>query len=121
MISTSDGTDSMMSMRRMISASKRPPITPEKQPSKPPIKHEEKATNRPTPTDCWLPNKTRLNRSRPTSSVPNQCSADGAAKRSARFSAFGSWLASQGAKIMHSNTIKVIARPAIVSGLRRIW
>ena len=72
MVNTSDGIDSIMSIRRIISASLRPPSTPERQPSSEPLIPAINTTASPAATDCWLPISTRLNRSRPTSSVPNQ-------------------------------------------------
>ncbi|CAH0326539.1 hypothetical protein SRABI106_04690 [Rahnella aquatilis] len=118
MVNTSDGTDSMMSIQRIISASTTPPTTPEKQPSNEPVVPAMITTASPAATDCWLPISTRLNRSRPTSSVPNQCSAEGACKRSVRLMAFGSCGTSHGEKIMMKSTISMIASPNIVSGLR---
>jgi len=69
--------------------------------------------------DCWLPTSTRLNRSRPTSSVPNQCWADGACKRAVRSSAFGSCGTIHGETTIISSITIIITPPISVSGLLR--
>ena len=72
MVSTREGTDSTMSVQRMMTVSTTPPTEPEKQPSTEPVMPDTGTTNRATATDWRLPYRIRLNRSRPTSSVPNQ-------------------------------------------------
>ncbi|MNE59186.1 hypothetical protein D3C80_1542650 [compost metagenome] len=51
MVSTSEGTDSIISMQRIISASTVPPITPEKQPSSEPMPPASTTTASPAATD----------------------------------------------------------------------
>ncbi|MNT33519.1 hypothetical protein D3C72_1694520 [compost metagenome] len=51
MVSTSDGTDSMISIQRIINASTVPPITPEKQPSSEPMLPAKTTTASPAATD----------------------------------------------------------------------
>ncbi len=119
MVSTREGMESIMSITRIIMASPRPPSTPDKQPSSEPIPPAMATTASPAAMDCWLPTSTRLNRSRPTSSVPNQCCADGACKRAVRSSAFGSCGTIHGDSTI-SNSIRImITPPASVSGLLR--
>lgn len=62
-VSTNEGIDSMISISRMISASLRPPSTPERQPSSEPPIPAISTTASPAAIDCWLPISTRLNRS----------------------------------------------------------
>ena len=63
------------------------------------------------------PYSTRRNTSRPSSSVPNQCAADGAA-RIANFCASGLYGAISGAKIAISTQTPITARPTRASGRR---
>src|SRR5437588_579118 len=57
----------------------------------------------PTSIEMRAPKITREKMSRPTSSVPNQCAADGGIKRDGRLSAAGSCGASSGANIANCN------------------
>ena len=118
-VSTSEGIDSMISISRMISASLRPPSTPERQPSSEPLIPAISTTARPAAIDCWLPISTRLNRSRPTSSVPNQWDSEGACRRAVRSIALGSCGTSHGEKIIRNSMINIMAPPISVSGLLR--
>ncbi len=63
------------------------------------------------------PNSTRENTSRPSSSVPNQCAADGAA-RMVNFCASGFCGAISGAKIAITAQAPITPRPARASGRR---
>ena len=60
----------------------------------------------------------RESMSRPSSSVPSQCAAEGPERRSGRLIAAGSWGAIQGAKM--ASTVKITTRtiPAAASGFR---
>ena len=119
MVSTSEGMESITSIMRIIMASPRPPSTPDKQPSSEPIPPAITTTASPALIDCWLPASTRLNRSRPTSSVPNQCSADGACRRAVKSSALGSCGTIHG-DVTISRSIRImIAAPISVRGLLR--
>ena len=78
------GTASIASVsaheHRVHRAADRPAVPPTITPMPP----ATAAASSPTASDTRAPCSTRANRSRPSSSVPNQCSADGAARRLAR-------------------------------------
>src|ERR1700736_5163116 len=57
--------------------------------------------------------------SRPSSSLPNQCAAEGGSRRVGRLIAAGSWGAIQGAKIANSTKIDTNTTPVAARGLWR--
>src|SRR6266852_7930925 len=57
--------------------------------------------------------------SRPSSSLPNQCAAEGGSRRVGRLIAAGSWGAIQGAKIANSTKIDPNTTPVAARGLWR--
>src|SRR4029077_711645 len=57
--------------------------------------------------------------SRPNSSVPNQCAADGGINREGKLSVAGSWGASSGANIANITKTITITAPAVAKGRLR--
>ncbi len=68
---------SPMSITRMMTISTQPPNQPATEPTNIPIRKGRIAPIKPTASDTRAPTQTRVHRSRPAESVPNQCSALG--------------------------------------------
>ena len=68
---------------------------------------------RPMPREMRAPKRMRLNRSRPSSSVPNQCRAEGPLRALFRSVSIGSWEAMKGAKIAHRRNRAMMPRPSM--------
>ena len=74
---TSDGMHTPTSMMRMMSISTQPPKKPDRPPKKMPMIWGTMAPPRPMIREIRAPTQTRVHRSRPPASVPNQCSTLG--------------------------------------------
>src|SRR5690554_3434724 len=85
------------SARRIIKTSIRPPKYPAKAPSTRPILKEIDTDTKPTDSEILPPYRVRAKMSRPISSVPNQCSAEGGWLRARKSARLGSYGVSQGA------------------------
>ena len=70
----------------------------------------------PADSDARAPQITRDSRSRPTSSVPNQCAADGALRTADQLVASGSYGATQGASSASSATSTSTTAPNTAVG-----
>ena len=84
-----------------------------------PRMQENAATHPPTQRDTLAPYITRINRSRPNSSVPKRCPFPGGCRRSATTMAFGSVLFKIGTRTANNRIITNPTHPMINPGLAR--
>ena len=124
MANSRPGIDSMMSTMRMHTASTQPPKAPATRPSAMPNVAPMISDTTPITRDWRAPHTRRLNTSRPSWSMPSQCSADGpglfpGVTWSSQVLAPGSYGAMSGAKIatIRKNAMRVV--PMMASGLWR--
>src|SRR5262249_11975126 len=85
------------SVRRMRVASTQPLRYPPTAPTSVPNAEARSADRTPIDNETRAPHSTRVSTSRPSSSVPNQCANDGAARRLARSSDSGAYGETTGA------------------------
>jgi hypothetical protein len=121
--SSSDGTDSRMSVKRIRMLSAQPPRAPAAPPMIIPATRPIRVAITPTISDCREPTMSRLSRSRPFSSVPSGKPSRGGSGvfcriSSIRYRTVGSFGASNGAKIASRMKISTITAPTIATGLR---
>ena len=119
MASRMDGTDIRLSITRIATASKlrrKPNIKP----INVPVAAESTAAETPTIREICAPYNTLEYTSRPSMSVPNQNSAEGARPRLIASMAVGSTVPSQGANTARSTIISSSVPPATIAGLRRM-
>src|ERR1700728_659247 len=81
----SQGNDKNKSVIAIAARAQVPPRYPANPPTKAAINVESKAAAGARRSEIRVPYKTRANRSRPISSVPSQCTCDGAASASSRY------------------------------------
>src|SRR5260221_13422933 len=84
-----------------------------------PSRSEHATTLLPTNKEIRAPQISRERMSRPSSSVPHQCCADGVCKRFGRSMCAGSCGAIQGAKIAENTKMETSTTPMAASGLWR--
>ena len=99
---TMSGKLSITSIARMTSASNQPRRQAAITPSGTPTRNAKATPPTPTPSVARAPSRMRLKTSRPSWSVPNQCSADGGFSVWAKFCLNGSSGASMGPKMASS-------------------
>ena len=111
------GKANTRSATRISTLSTQPPKKPATPPTIAPIPMAAMIRMTASGSVIRAPNSTRENTSRPSSSVPNQCAPDGAAKM-VNFCASGLSGAISGAKIAITAQAAITAIPARASGLR---
>src|SRR6266851_1577899 len=89
-------------------------------PTKVPKTPADPTTTTPMTSEIRAPYRIRLAMSRPSESVPSQCSGEGGFRRTARSSASGSYGASTGAKSAHAASIAMSASATTFKGLERM-
>src|SRR5690606_19975106 len=120
MASTRAGKATMTSITRMRIRSNGPPSQPLKPPRTTPATPASTTTPKPAPMERRPPSRTRANRSRPTSSVPNQWAVEGGCSRRIKSTEFGSCRASQGAITDATRGTRTSSRPTrAIQGRRR--
>jgi hypothetical protein len=106
------------SITRMIGPSAQR-TKPDTRPSTTPKKVASTATAAPTIIDTRPPHTARLNTSRPSASVPNQCSAEGVCMRASGSMSCGSCVAIHGAAMDSTATATSSSAPTISVGCLR--
>src|SRR5262245_2631118 len=81
---------------------------------------DTETTTRPTSSEMRAPARTLARMSRPSSSRPNQCAADGPASRSGRSCMAGSPIGSSGPISAASTAIETMAAPTLLIANPRI-
>src|SRR5262245_33968413 len=110
--STSGGNDSTASISRITSPSRRPPAYPAASPRRPPATSAMATEPSPAASDPRVPQMPRDSTSRPTLSVPSQCSASGRVSAWPRSCRRGSWGETTGASAATANASSVTPRPS---------
>src|SRR6185503_2358072 len=116
----SAGNARKTSVRRMSASATRPPAYPAMRPTIVPSAPASATTTTPMTSEMREPYRMRLSRSRPSWSVPSQCSPDGGWRRDARSCESGSYGASSGAKTAPTTKRPMSASARTFSGSRRI-
>jgi hypothetical protein len=112
-----NGQASIASVRRLITASVRPPTKPATMPTGTPSSTATATLITPAIRLARAPNTTRANTSRPFSSVPNQCAALGALRIVLQLVAMGSAPAISGANTAASTNTITSPSPTMAVGL----
>ena len=106
------------SVRREMKASTTPPTKPAARPMGTPRANEIETATTPASSDARVPQTTRESTSRPMSSVPNQCTADGAWRIALQLVSMGSKGAIHGAPSAMTTNAATTTRPKSALGRR---